>query len=113
LKLGKPGAEQVGPGFFQCLATPARLGYPIPTPVGLHPDLGAEHLVAGLLQNGAHLALEYNQVGPERFHGFNGTDLGAVSHNFFIVLALVLVLGLFDYDYEEEAEDDFNWSMLL
>jgi hypothetical protein len=78
----------------------------------LHPKPGAYDIIAGFLQNGARPAQEYNQVGPERFHGIKGSDLGAVGHNF-IVLVLVLVLGFFDYDCEEEDEDDLNWSMLV
>jgi hypothetical protein len=46
----------------------------------LHPEPGAQDVVAGLLQDGTRPAQEYNQVGPERFHGFKRSDLGAVGH---------------------------------
>jgi hypothetical protein len=46
----------------------------------LHPKPGAQDIIARLLQNGARPAQEYNQVGPERFHSFKGSDLGAFGH---------------------------------
>jgi hypothetical protein len=72
------------------LAPPTCLGCPVPTLISLHPTLGADHLVTRFLQNNASPASEYNQAGPEKFHGFNRSDLGAISHEQSVLLQIFL-----------------------